>query len=275
MFNARRQFASEPITPVAGTADPAAMSHGEPSVPAAFVWRDQRFDVARVMAARRDMGQDRGDTYVRRHSYELETADSVHMTIYFERNPSDRSKRKRWWLYTYALPEPVIETARLFLRRWTFVDREAFHAMCSDAETMRYVHDSVVLTRAEAGEALRETINRYAEGFGDWAIVRKEDARILGESGLTTLTDLGNEIEIGYMLESPHWRQGYAFEAASAVMDYAFKELKIGRLIALVRSDNARSIHVLEKLGMHREGTVVHRDHEMVKYSRDRDSARL
>jgi RimJ/RimL family protein N-acetyltransferase len=263
----RPQFASEPITPVPGAADPTAMSHGEPSVPTAFVWREQRFDVARVLSTRRAMGQDRGDTYLRRHYYDIETADGVRMTLYFERNPSDRSKRKRWWLYTYSTPEPVIETPRLTLRRWTYADRDAFRAMVSNPDTMRHLHDSVPLTPAQADDALFDTIERYNDGFGDWAIVRREDGLILGESGLTRLPEL-DAIEIGYMLEPMHWGQGYATEAATAVMRYAFDQLKLDRLVALTRPENERSIRVLEKLGMHREGRVMHRGHDMVKYAR-------
>jgi RimJ/RimL family protein N-acetyltransferase len=263
----RPQFASEPIAPVPGAADPTAMSHGEPSVPAAFVWREQRFEVARVLSTRRAMGQDRGDTYLRRHYYEIETADAVRMTLYFERNPSDRSKRKRWWLYTYSLPEPVIETPRLALRRWTYVDRDAFRAMVSHPDSMRYQHDSMPFAPDEADAALLLTIERYKKGFGDWAIVRRDDGCILGECGLTVEKESA-EIEIGYMLDPPHWGQGYALEAATAVMRYAFDRLKLDRLIALVRPENERSIRLLEKLGMHRESRLLHRGQDMLKYAR-------
>jgi [ribosomal protein S5]-alanine N-acetyltransferase len=246
------------------------MSHGEPSAPVAFVWREQRFEVARVLATRRGMGQDRGDTYLRRHYYEIETADAVRMTLYFERNPSDRGKRKRWWLYTYSLPDPVIETSRLALRRWTYADRDAFRSMVSDPGAMRHLHDGEPLTNAQADDALRDTIERYREGFGDWAIVRREDGLILGESGLTRRAELG-AVEIGYMLDPPHWGQGYAIEAATAVMRYAFDQLKLERLIALVRPKNERSIRVLEKLGMQRERRFMHRGEDMLKYTRARE----
>jgi RimJ/RimL family protein N-acetyltransferase len=263
----RPVFASEPIAPVPGAADPTAMSHGEPSVPTAFVWREQRFAVAHVLSTRRDMGQDRGDTYLRRHYYEIETTDGVRMTLYFERNPSDRTKRKRWWLYTYSMPEPVIETPRLALRRWTYADTGAFRAMVADPDLMRHLHDGVPLTPDQADDALHDTIERYKEGFGDWAIVRLEDGTILGECGLTRVPEQGG-IEIGYMLGPEHWGQGYATEAATAVMRYALDELKLERLIALTRPENARSIRVLAKLGMQLENSVVHRGREMMKYAR-------
>lgn len=211
------------------------------------------------------MGEDRGDVYVRRHYYDIETADGIRMTLYFERNPSDRTKRKRWWLYTFAAPEPVLETARLQLRRWTYADRAAFNQMVFDPDAMRYVHESEPLTSEEADDALRNTVERYARGFGDWAILRKGDTEIIGESGLAVREE-GGDIEIGWLLRGPYWGQGFAFEAASAVLQYAFEELRLEQIIALIRPDNHRSIRLAEKLRMRYDGTVEQRDHEMRKY---------
>lgn len=258
-------FISERITPEPGSSDVGAMSRGEPGVPQAFLWRCERFETSRLVSTRRDMKTDRGDVYVRRHYYEIETADQLRMVIYFERNPSDRSKRKAWWLYTLEFPEPVIVTPRLELRRWTYADREDFRAMVADPDTMIHLHDSVPLTSAQADAALRDTIEHYAAGYGDWAIVARADGAIMGESGLTKLRENG-EIELGYMLRRPYWGHGYAFEAAAAVTAYAFKELGLERVVALSRPENSASIRILDKLGLQPLGRAKHRGHDMVKY---------
>ena len=81
MSDAQRPvFVGERISPQSGSADIAAMSRGEPGLPGAFHWRGQRFEVARRLSSRRDMGQDRGDTYIRRHVHEFETADGLRMS---------------------------------------------------------------------------------------------------------------------------------------------------------------------------------------------------
>jgi len=258
-------FISERITPEPGSSDVGAMSRGEPGVPKALVWRGERFETARLLLTRRDMGTDRGDVYVRRHYYEIETADQLRMMLYFERNPSDRTKRKAWWLYTVAFPEPVIVTPRLALRRWTYADREDFRAMVADPDTMIHLHDGVPLTNAQADDALRDTIEHYAAGYGDWAIVARENGAIMGESGLTKLRENG-EVELGYMLRRPYWGRGYAFEAAAAVKAYAFDDLRLDRVVALSRLENAASIKILEKLGMKPLGHAPHRGHDMIKY---------
>lgn len=212
------------------------------------------------------MSEDRGDTYVRRHYYDVETTDALRMSLYFERNPSDRIKRKAWWLYTVTFPEPVLETPRLFMRRWTFADRDAFRHMTQDPNVMRYVHDSVPLTDGEADSALASTIERYEKlGFGDWAIVDRDLGGIIGESGLGILEGF-DEIEIGWMLLPDYWGRGLALEAAAAVRNYAQQGLGLKRLTALTRPDNGRSILLAERLGMQATGRLIHRGYEMVRF---------
>ncbi|MBV8171318.1 MAG: GNAT family N-acetyltransferase [Candidatus Eremiobacteraeota bacterium] len=261
----RPAFIGERITPQTGSADVAAMSHGEPGLPRAFHWRGHRFEVARRLGSRRDLGQDRGDVYVRRHVHEFETTDGLRMSVYFERNPRDRSRSKAWWLYTIAFPTPVITTQRLWLRRWTYADRADFTRMVSDAETMRFLHDGIPLSTRQADEALDATIAHYELGYGDWAIVARDDGAILGESGLTRLRESG-EVELGYMLRSAFWGRGFASEAASAIVRYAFDELELGRLVSLIEPANAASVRIVERLGMRPLGATQHRGRRMLKY---------
>jgi len=95
------QFISEPVEPEAGSADVGAMSRGEPGLPRAFTWRETRYEIASVESTRRSTGTDRGDVYVRKHIYDIVTTCGKRMTIYFERNPTNKTARKhRWWLYS-------------------------------------------------------------------------------------------------------------------------------------------------------------------------------
>ena len=265
-IHSRPIFVSERITPEPGYFDIAPLARGEPAVPKAFVWRNQRFDVARTHGSKRSMGEDRGDAYIRRHYYDVETSDALRMSLYFERNPSDRTKRKAWWLYTVTFPEPVLDTPRLLMRRWTFADRDAFRRMTQDPDVMRFIHENVPLSDQEADSALVSTIERYEQlGFGDWAIIERDSGAIIGESGLGMLEGT-DEIEIGWMLLPSHWGKGLAFEAAAAVKKYAHVELRLGRLIALTQPENARSIELAGRLGLQRTGRLIHRGHEMLKF---------
>ena len=92
------EFVSEPLIPVQGTFDAGAMSRGEPGLPGAFTWRDQEFRVARLMSKWKSTGTDRGETYLRRHWYRVQTESGERMTIYCQRNHAN--PRRRWWVYS-------------------------------------------------------------------------------------------------------------------------------------------------------------------------------
>ena len=106
-MKAREQtFVSEAISPEMGSADIGAMARGEPGLPRAFTWRGRRYEITSVIATWKTTGTDRGDIYIRRHWYEIGTAEGQRMKIYFERNPTGRRRRGvRWWLYTVGARE--------------------------------------------------------------------------------------------------------------------------------------------------------------------------
>lgn len=98
------EFISEPIEPVAGTFDTAAMTRGEPGLPERFKWRDEEYAVADVLEAWKETGPCRGggpEKYLRKHWYKIRTDSGLEMTLYFERQArSKRQDKIRWWLYT-------------------------------------------------------------------------------------------------------------------------------------------------------------------------------
>ncbi|WMJ87430.1 GNAT family N-acetyltransferase [Anaerocolumna sp. MB42-C2] len=62
------------------------------------------------------------------------------------------------------------------------------------------------------------------------------------------------EWEIGYKLLKEFWNNGYATEAVKAVAIYLFEQIQIHKLIAFANSDNMKSEHVLQRIGMKKEG---------------------
>lgn len=77
----------------------------------------------------------------------------------------------------------------------------------------------------------------------------KSDSSFIGWCGLHFLP-VTNETEVGYLLGESWWGKGYATETATASLQYAYKQLNMMQIIALVHSDNKASIRVIEKLGM-------------------------
>ncbi len=98
------KFVSEIIKPLEGTFDTAAMTRGEPGLPAKFIWRDTGYTIAEVLEVWKETGACRSggrETYLRKHWYKIRTTDNIIMTLYFERQARSKSQNKaRWWLYT-------------------------------------------------------------------------------------------------------------------------------------------------------------------------------
>ncbi|MBN2590313.1 MAG: hypothetical protein JXA96_10660 [Sedimentisphaerales bacterium] len=98
------EFVSETIKPLKGTFNTAAMTRGEPGLPAIFTWRDKEYEVAEVLEVWKETGPCRSgssEIYLRKHWYKIQTTDNIIMTLYFERQARSKSQNKaRWWLYT-------------------------------------------------------------------------------------------------------------------------------------------------------------------------------
>jgi RimJ/RimL family protein N-acetyltransferase len=155
----------------------------------------------------------------------------------------------------------LLETERLLLRRPRLEDVDDVLATISDPEAMRFIGGLGRGDRAEAQEAVERWLSRWdANGFGQFSVVRREDGRWVGRTGLlvwdravwrpSTLAEASEpEIELGWTFAREHWGYGYATEAAREARRWAREELGIERLVSLIDPDNTRSIRVAEKLG--------------------------
>jgi RimJ/RimL family protein N-acetyltransferase len=94
-------------------------------------------------------------------------------------------------------------------------------------------------------------------GWGLWLLKLRSERIIIGSSGFKGKPDQFGQIEIGYGIGSSYWRQGYTFEAASALVDWAFQQPSVRRVVAECLVNNIGSIRILEKLGMARTGIEV------------------
>jgi [ribosomal protein S5]-alanine N-acetyltransferase len=167
---------------------------------------------------------------------------------------------------------PVLETQRLVLREFQFEDLDALATILCDRETMRYY--PVSFDRAAVADWIQRNRTRYAnDGHGLWAMILKSTRELIGDCGLVTQSVDGvDEIEIGYHVRRDLWNQGYASEAARACRDYGFANLKVDRLLSLIRPENLASRRVAEKNGMTiwKEVTKVDLLHYVYAIKRDR-----
>ena len=96
------RFVGEPIEPDTGSVDPGRLAMGEPDAPRRFRWRDRAFAVTTLLRRWRSYKSDRGEKYVDRHWFEVETEGGTVARLYCERRP--RTTARRWWLF--SLQEP-------------------------------------------------------------------------------------------------------------------------------------------------------------------------
>uniref|UniRef100_Q07U71 GCN5-related N-acetyltransferase n=1 Tax=Rhodopseudomonas palustris (strain BisA53) TaxID=316055 RepID=Q07U71_RHOP5 len=148
----------------------------------------------------------------------------------------------------------VLETERLALRKPTLADVKAIARLANDRmvaqNTRRLPHPY------RQDDAIRY-IQALADTGNDTVFLVELDFRPIGMVGL----DWRNQAtpELGYWLGVEHWGQGFATEAARAVIDYAFEEFDVAQLLSGARVANPASRNVLEKCGFQWTGVELHR----------------
>jgi RimJ/RimL family protein N-acetyltransferase len=169
------------------------------------------------------------------------------------------------------LPDPVIvlETARLRLRWFAPADADALLVLLNDPEWLRHIGDRGVRTRGDALQFVAERLvaSYWRQGFGLWAIERRDDGAFAGVCGLVCRDGLP-DLDLGYAL-LPAWRgHGFAREAGAACLDYAVRALGEQRVLAIVAPGNDRSQATLAALGMqpHGEVTLTGSEHASMLY---------
>jgi RimJ/RimL family protein N-acetyltransferase len=155
---------------------------------------------------------------------------------------------------------PTINASRVSLRWISAADTDAFYAVYSNPEVMRYWSTPPLVDRASAAKLIDEIHESWQRrAILKWGIARRGDDLLIGSVTLFNLDFTHRRAEIGYALGRDHWGQGYMNEALMAVLGYAFNVLEFRRLEADVDPRNAASIKTLERLGFQREGYLRER----------------
>ncbi len=162
----------------------------------------------------------------------------------------------------------VTETDRLILRHIAPADAGRIHALLTDADFLAQIGDRGVKTLADAEVAIAE---RYmpayaAHGFGMFAVIDRASGAWLGMAGLVDRDGL-DHVDVGYAFLPATRGRGYALEAVRGVMAWAAAR-GIAPVVAIVNPDNARSIAVLEKIGLvpDRHIRLPKADHDVMLY---------
>ena len=148
----------------------------------------------------------------------------------------------------------MIETERLFLRNWRQEDFGPFVAATNTPAVMRWlggVQDPHLLVDRLASRFMAW---QEQHGFTFWALERRGEGDLIGFCGLKIADDAGSpvegELEVGWRLREDVWGRGYAREAATASLDFAFDRVAAERVVALTVIGNEPSWGLMERLGM-------------------------
>jgi RimJ/RimL family protein N-acetyltransferase len=150
-------------------------------------------------------------------------------------------------------PPREMRTERLRLRPWQDADLPAFAATGADPQVMR--HFPATLSRSES-DALAARIRAHFEvqGYGLWVV--EHAGAFVGVAGLSHPAFESHFtpcVEVAWRLARPHWGQGYATEAARAVLRAAFVHVGVDEVVSFTTPANARSLRVMERIGMRRD----------------------
>lgn len=172
-----------------------------------------------------------------------------------------------------------IETERLVLREIIPEDAEAFFAMDSNPEVVKYVGIKPLTDISQSIETIENIRKQYEEnGIGRWAVIRKEDGKLVGWSGLKLIKEINNHQNIhdlGYRFTPEYWGKGYATETSIAILKFAFNEMKLDQVFAYADVENDASNHVLKKLGFQEKETFLDEGDQCFWYELNKENFKL
>ncbi len=169
---------------------------------------------------------------------------------------------------------PTLETERLRLRAHRNEDFEPIFAMVSDGALMQHI--SGAQPREEAWRRMLTAPGCWALlGYGYWVVERREDGLLLGQAGLADYKrDMQPSIEglpeLGYVFAAHAHGQGYATEAARAVLDWADAALEAPEIVAIIGQDNIPSIRVAERAGFTAREPALYKGEPILLFRRHR-----
>ena len=160
--------------------------------------------------------------------------------------------------YVWGDQLPTLTGRQVHLRELDRRDVPALFAIFSDPRVMRYWSTPPFETESQA----QHLLDRIQEGFRSrqlfqWGITREQE--LLGTCTLFHLDLTHRRAEIGYALAHRFWGKGWAQDAVTTVIDFAFEVLDLHRIEADVDPRNTRSLGLLERLGFRREGCLRER----------------
>lgn len=168
---------------------------------------------------------------------------------------------------------PVIETERLLLRGYAPDDFDAFAAMWADPDVVHFIGGRSFSREQSWQRFLTRAGGWQHMGFGFFAVIEKDTARLVGEAGFheaRRIIDppLEGTLEAGWALMPSAQGWGYATEAMRAAIDWASDAFFGRRMTCLINIDNLASMRVAARLGFSEFARTTYGDDRVVLFQR-------
>ncbi|HCM1502668.1 TPA: GNAT family N-acetyltransferase [Vibrio parahaemolyticus] len=145
--------------------------------------------------------------------------------------------------------KPDLHGSRIVLRSIQTNDSDDLFEIYGDIQTMEFTSDPVFTSKDMIVQMLESVVRLEKSGESlEWAVMDQATNKVIGTCGLHSFSDNGDSCEVGCLLNSSYWRQGYMSEALSLLFSHA-KSLGIEKLYADIDEGNFRSQALFNKLG--------------------------
>jgi len=158
----------------------------------------------------------------------------------------------------HLAPFTPLNTSRLDLVALKLEDAPFVFAYASDPEISGLVAWRQHGSLADSRRFIARSMVGYAKGgHYTWGIMRRTDEAFIGTCGFGGVDIAHSCGDLNYVLARRYWGQGYATEAAAAVMQFGFKKLRLRFIEAQAFQENTASFRVMAKLGLRYSETTT------------------
>ena len=160
-----------------------------------------------------------------------------------------------------------LQTARLILRSFREEDVDVMAQLFANPDFMRFSLGAFT-ERKQTVAFIEKVMGWHRAGIpSQFAVVPRGEEAVIGYCGFFHHPEVPGEVEIGYRLHPDYWNRGLITEAAHAVRDHGFADLKLPRVISLIHPENIPSRRVAEKNGMKVEKEITFRGFPTLVYA--------
>ena len=152
---------------------------------------------------------------------------------------------------------PIIDADKFKLREMTNNDVDDMFCYYSNSDMMKFTSTDIHTSKDETLTRITKLSSSFSNKKGiAWVIEDKASKKVIGDVGIYYITSDHKKAGIGFNVAKEYWNKGYGTQALMLVLRHAISKMEINRIEATCKTDNIASARVMEKSGMHYEGTL-------------------